>query len=223
METIEPPYQIATFKDIMVPMRDGVRLATDIYRPSREGALFPGPFATILMRTSYDKTAQRYVEPVAHYFVPRGYVVALQDVRGRHQSEGTGQYFHTVNEYQGRDGYDTIEWLAEQVWSNGRVGMVGSSFPGLTQTHAALYSPPHLTAIWPDVTPTNSYEHQVRMGGAMQLQMFGALFVMPQDAQEIRDDPAAIRSVVAGMEQCANWSIPCRSSPDIPTACRAEP
>ena len=201
MHDAEPRYQIAAFKDTMVPMRDGVRLAADVYRPARDGELVDGQFATILMRTCYDKTAQRYVEPIAYHFVPRGYAVVLQDVRGRHQSEGTGQYFHTVNEYQGRDGYDTVEWIAAQAWSNGKVGMVGSSFPGLTQTHAALYRPPHLTAIWPDVTPTNSYEHQVRMGGAMQLQMFGALFVHAQDAQEIRDDPAAQRSVVAAMEQ----------------------
>lgn len=201
MAVEQPLGEIAAFKDVLVAMRDGVRLATDVYRPARDGELLPGPFPTILLRTSYDKTAQRYVEPIAHFFVPRGYAVVLQDVRGRHQSEGTGQYFHTANEYQGRDGYDTIEWVAAQPWSNGRVGMVGSSFPGLVQTHAALYRPPHLTAIWPDVTPINSYEHQVRMGGAMQLQMFGALFVHAQDAQEIRDDPAARRSIIAAMEQ----------------------
>ena len=201
MNNAQPSYEIAVFKDVMVPMRDNVRLATDMYRPARNGDLLPGPFPTILLRTPYDKTAERYVEPIADFFVPRGYAVALQDVRGRHHSEGTGHYFHTANEYQGRDGYDTVEWLAAQPWSNGRVGMVGSSYPGLVQTHAALYRPPHLTAIWPDVSPTNSYEHQARMGGAMQLQMFGALFVHAQDAQEIRDDSAARRAVVAAMEQ----------------------
>jgi uncharacterized protein len=200
MDQAEPDYQIAVFKDVMVPMRDGVRLATDVYRPVREGELLPGPFPAILARTSYDKTAQRYVEPIGHFFAERGYVVALQDLRGRHHSEGTGQYFHTANQHEGRDGYDTIEWLAAQPWSNGQVGMVGTSHVGLVQTHAALYQPPHLAAIWPDVSPTNSYEHQARMGGAMQLQMFGALFVHAHDAQEIRDDLAAQRAIVQAME-----------------------
>lgn len=66
----------------MLPMRDGVRLATDIYRPARDGALVEGQFPTILCRTSYDKSAQRYVD-IADFFTPRGYVVALQDLRGR--------------------------------------------------------------------------------------------------------------------------------------------
>ncbi len=190
---------LAKFKNILTPMRDGVRLATDIYRPARDGALVEEQFPTILCRTAYDKSAQRYVD-IAEFFTPRGYVVALQDLRGRGESEGTGQYFHVVNVNEGKDGYDTIEWLAAQPWSNGKVGMVGSSHPALTQVLAALYRPPHLAAIWPDVTPINGYQHQQRRGGAMQLQMFGALFVHALDAQEIRDNPAAKRVIVNAME-----------------------
>src|SRR5439155_12750567 len=125
----------------------------------------------------------------------------LQDLRGRGESAGTGQYFHVVNVNEGKDGYDTIEWIAAQPWSNGRVGMVGSSHPALTQVLAALYRPPHLAAIWPDVTPINGYQHQQRRGGAMQLQMFGALFVHALDAQELRDNPAAKRGIVEAMER----------------------
>src|SRR5439155_13709420 len=73
--------------------------------------------------------------------------------------------------------------------------------PALTQVLAALYRPPHLAAIWPDVTPINGYQHQQRRGGAMQLQMFGALFVHALDAQEIRDNPAAKRGIVEAMER----------------------
>ncbi|MCZ6680580.1 MAG: CocE/NonD family hydrolase [Candidatus Poribacteria bacterium] len=195
----EPQYGIVVFKDVMVPMRDGVRLATDIYRPARDGELLPGPFPTILARTSYDKTAQRYVEAIADFFTPNGYVVVLQDLRGRHRSEGTGQYFHTANPHEGRDGYDTVEWIAGQPWSDGRVGTAGSSHVAIVQTHMALYRPPHLTTIWPDVGPINSYAHQARMGGAMQLHMFGALFLHAHDAQEIRDDPAAKRLIFEAM------------------------
>jgi len=192
-------YGMVISKDVMVRMRDGVRLATDIYRPAREGEPLAGPWPTILARTSYDKTAQRYVD-IAEYFVPRGYVVVLQDLRGRYRSEGTGQYFHVANVNEGKDGYDTIEWIAGQPWSNGRVGMVGSSHVGLVQTHAALYRPPHLTAIWPDVTPIKSYDHQMRMGGAMQLHMFGALFLHAQDSQEVADKPALKESIYKAME-----------------------
>ncbi len=199
MSASQPLHSLAKFKSVMLPMRDGVRLATDIYRPARDGALVEGQFPTILCRTSYDKSAQRYVD-IADFFTPRGYVVALQDLRGRGESDGTGQYFHVVNVNEGKDGYDTIEWLAAQSWSNGKVGMVGSSHPALTQVLAALYRPPHLAAIWPDVTPINGYQHQQRRGGAMQLQMFGALFVHALDAQEIRDNPAAKRVIVSAME-----------------------
>jgi len=173
MTVSQAQYDIIIAKDVMVPMRDGVRLATSVYRPALDGEPAAGQFPTILARTSYDKTAQRYVD-IADYFVPQGYAVVLQDLRGRYKSKGTGQYFHVANVNEGRDGYDTVEWIAGQPWSNGRVGMVGSSHVGLVQTHAALYRPPHLTSIWPDVTPIKSYDHQMRMGGAMQLHMFGA-------------------------------------------------
>lgn len=197
----EPQFDTAIFKNIMVPMRDGVRLATDVYRPARDGELLPGPWPTILARTSYDKTSpQIWVEAVANFFTPRGYAVVLQDLRGRHRSEGTGQYFHTANPKEGEDGYDTVEWIAAQPWSNGRVGTVGSSHGGMVQTAMALERPPHLRAMWIDVAPTNIYAHMSRQGGAMALHMFGALFLHAHDAQEIRDDPAAVRVIEEAME-----------------------
>ena len=183
-------YGINLAKDLMVTMRDGTRLATDLYRPAQDGEPLAGPFPTILCRTPYDKTDRRYTE-IADFFTPRGYVTVLQDLHGRYRSEGVGQYFHVANEHDGTDGYDTVEWIAAQRWSNHRVGTFGSSFAGLVQTRMAFYRPPHLTAIWPDVCPTNSYHHQAREGGAMQLQMFWALFMHAHDAPEIKDNPAA--------------------------------
>jgi putative CocE/NonD family hydrolase len=199
-------YGIVVAKDVMAPMRDGVRLATDLYRPARDGEPVAGQFPIILGRTSYDKSSpQMWVEPVGEFFCRHGYVVAIQDLRGRHHSEGTGQYFHTVNVNEGPDGYDTIEWLAAQLWSNGKVGMVGSSHGAIVQQVAALYRPPHLAAIWPDVGPTNIYAHEAREGGAMQLHMFGAQFLHAHDAQEIRDDPAAQRAIEAAMLDLRQW------------------
>ncbi len=206
METSASEFGIVIAKDVMVPMRDGVRLATDLYRPARNGEPVPGRFPTILGRTSYDKNSpQLWVEPVGEFFCRHGYVVAIQDLRGRHHSEGTGQYFHTVNPTEGPDGYDTIEWIAAQPWSNGKVGMVGSSHGAIVQQVAALYRPPHLTAIWPDVGPTNIYAHEAREGGAMQLHMFGAQFLHAHDAQEIRDDPVAKQAIEKAMERLREW------------------
>ncbi|MDA0990402.1 MAG: CocE/NonD family hydrolase [Verrucomicrobia bacterium] len=185
-------------------MRDGVRLATDLYRPAQDGEPFPGPFPTILCRTPYNKSDRRYIE-IAEFFTPRGYITVLQDLRGRYQSEGLGQYFHTANPNDGIDGYDTIEWIATKLWSNGKVGMVGSSFAAVVQVAAALERPPHLTAIWPDVTPTNNYFHQAREGGAMQLHMFWALFVHAQDELSIWHDPAAQQQVWEGLRQMRQW------------------
>lgn len=197
--------EIAVFKDVMIPMRDGVRLATDIYRPAQHGKLLSGPFPTLLVRTSYNKEAVWLIDETVESFVPYGYALVLQDLRGRQKSEGTGEYFHVVNPTAGIDGYDTIEWLAEREWCNGRIGMMCSSHLALTQIHAALYRPPHLCAIWPDVAPINSYEHQVRWGGAMQFHMFGALFLHAYDAQEIRDNPEAQAALWDEMERLREW------------------
>ena len=199
MSISNPEYGIVVDENVMVPMRDGVRLAADIYRPAVDGEPVPGPLPTILGRTSYDKRWRSlWIEPVADYFAPRGYVVVIQDLRGRKESEGVGQYFHTANVHEAEDGYDTVEWIAAQSWSNGRVGMTGSSHGGLVQTLASLTRPPHLTTIWVDVSPTNVFAHEAREGGAMGMWMFSALFLHAHDAPEIKDDPAAKQMILDG-------------------------
>src|SRR6476659_8697986 len=97
-----PEYGINISKDVMISMRDGVHLAADIYRPARDGEIVPGQYPTILIRTSYDKAAQRYVDTIANFFTPRGYAIVQQDLRGRYNSEGTGQYRHTANPHEGK-------------------------------------------------------------------------------------------------------------------------
>ena len=206
MREAEQRYGVVLARDVPVPMRDGVRLAADIYRPARDGEPLPGAWPTILGRTSYGKSADwLWVEPVANSFTPRGYVVVIQDMRGRGNSEGTGEYFHTATPKDGFDGYDTVEWIAAQPWSNRRVGTVGSSHGAMVQTAMALKRPPHLSAIWPDVGPINSYAHQAREGGAMQLHMFGAQFLHAHDAQEIRDDPVAQAALWDAMHHLREW------------------
>ncbi|MDA1348736.1 MAG: CocE/NonD family hydrolase [Chloroflexi bacterium] len=152
-------YSINVTQDVMVPMRDGVRLAADIYRPTLNGEMAPGNFPTIFGRTSCGKsnTVMR-IEAVANLSTPRVYAVVLQDLRGRGRSEGTGQYFRTVNPREGQDGYDTVEWTAAQGRSSGKVGTVGSYHGGKVQTAMAPERPLHLTAMWADVNTVNLFD-----------------------------------------------------------------
>ncbi len=135
----------------MVPMRDGVRLATDIHLPAGDG-----PFSTILQRTPYSKPssgAERYTD--------RGYVLVLQDQRGRFGSEGT----YIPHEHEMEDGYDTIEWIASQPWSNGKVGMSGASALGIAANLAAAARPPHLVAAYVTVAPESLFFEGRFIGG----------------------------------------------------------
>lgn len=140
-----PSHDIKEDRGVRVPMRDGIELSTDIYRPDADGK-----FPVILVRTPYKK---EMAELQAHYYARRGYVVAVQDCRGRFASPGTWEPF--VNEP--KDGYDAIEWLAKQPWSNGKVGMIGASYLGWVQWWAASEHPPHLTTIIPNVSPPDPF------------------------------------------------------------------
>jgi len=194
------PLAVSVSRNVMIPMRDGVRLATDIYRPLRpNGDTETGPMPVILTRTPYDKSNPvMQVEPVGHFFAAHGYAVAIQDVRARGESEDVGNYHHIGNPLEGPDGYDTIEWLAAQPWSNGKVGMVGTSYSALVQNAAMLNHPPSLKAVWIDSSPTSGLDWECRRGGAMAMQMFPALFIHAMDAPEIKDDPAAMARVEWG-------------------------
>lgn len=207
-----PNFGIVSSHNVMIPMRDGIRLATDIYRPADHlGNVVDEQFPVIVGRTSYDKSNPViWIDAVAKAFVPRGYVVVLQDLRGRGNSEGTGDYFHTANQKEGLDGYDTVEWAAGQPWSNGKVGMVGASHGGIVQNMASLYRPPHLAALWVDVAPTNAFRWEVRQGGAMALHMYGALYLHGYDSQEIADDQPAINLIERGAERLSEeiWNQP---------------
>ncbi|NQW21593.1 MAG: CocE/NonD family hydrolase [Chloroflexi bacterium] len=208
----ELKFGVIASQNVMIPMRDGVRLATDIYRPAdSEGNAIESQFPVLVGRTSYDKSNPViWIDAVVKAFVPSGYVVVLQDLRGRGFSEGTGDYFHTANQKEGLDGYDTIEWAAEQSWSNGKVGMVGASHGGIVQNMASLYRPPHLAALWVDVAPTNAFRWEVRQGGAMALHMYGALYLHGYDSQEITGDRVAIERIERGAERLREeiWNQP---------------
>ena len=131
------PYRVKEQRSVFIPMRDGVRLSTDLYMP--EGA--DGKLPVILMRTPYDKAK---APPIVEFFVSHGYVVVRQDVRGKYESEGT--FFAYGDEAE--DGYDTVTWLAEQPWSNANIGTFGCSYEGEVQHMLArLRHPRHKAAI----------------------------------------------------------------------------
>jgi uncharacterized protein len=143
-----------------VPMktRDGVTLYADIYRPKSSDK-----FPVILMRTPYDKSVSWAVLP-AFKIVPRGYVLIIQDVRGRYSSEGEWYPF----KHEQADGYDAVEWAASLPYSNGKVGMMGASYVGATQMLAAISAPPHLAGIAPGVTASNYHDGWTYQSGAFE-------------------------------------------------------
>ena len=136
-------------RDVMVPMRDGTRLATDIYLPEGKG-----PWPVILSRTPYDKSRK----PKTNY-TSNGYAVVVQDLRGRFASEGQNDMPFIPDAWgELQDGYDTIEWAASQPWCNGKVGTSGSSAGGITQVMTAGSAPPHLVCQFIGVAGASMYD-----------------------------------------------------------------
>jgi predicted acyl esterase len=150
----------ANKQTVMIPMRDGVRLATDIYEPSGRRGRLP----CILMRTPYGKDGgmEDWMVVLIDLFQ---YIIAIQDMRGRHASEGADSVYFSDGWGNHRDGYDTVEWLAGRSWSNGKIGMFGASASGITQYLAAGAAPPHLTCCAAMVAASNLYEDAIFYGG----------------------------------------------------------
>jgi len=142
-----PRYQLKVERNVGVPMRDGIKLLTDIHRPDAAGK-----FPVILIRTPYKK---EMTDLKGSYFARRGYVVAVQNCRGRFGSPGTWEPFI----HESRDGHDAVEWLAGQPWSSGKVGMIGGSYLGWVQWWAASEKPPHLVTMIPNVSPPDPFHN----------------------------------------------------------------
>jgi len=144
--------------NVPVPMRDGVVLRADVYRPTGDGR-----HPVLVMRTPYgkDDVIPSGDEPTVLRGVRDGYAVVVQDVRGRYHSDGVFNPYRN----EGKDGCDTIEWAAAQPWSNGRVGTFGLSYPGAVQWLAAMEAPPHLVAMAPAMTFASA-RHFFHYGGA---------------------------------------------------------
>lgn len=165
-------------RNVMVTMRDGIRLATDVYRPAMDGKVIEGRLPAIMERTPYGKAERSRSEieigmpdpmkrhEVATFFVRAGYAVIYQDCRGRYHSEG--QFSKYISE--AADGYDTACWLVEQPWSDGHFGTMGLSYAAHTQAALACLNPPGLTCMVMDSGGfSNAYQCGIRQGGAFEL------------------------------------------------------
>ncbi len=162
--------------DVMVTTRDMAELATTVYLPAGEG-----PWPCVLSRTPYNKNGLR---GFARQFVERGYAFVGQDCRGKHKSPGKWLPFRTDPE----DGYDTVEWIARQPWSNGKVGMYGGSALGITTNLAATQAPPHLECGYVIVAPASARRNTVYMGGVYRKELNDGWLMSQGAADAIRDN-----------------------------------
>jgi putative CocE/NonD family hydrolase len=166
----------------MVAMRDGVKLATDIYMPTTHGR-----HPVVLMRNPYGGTlgsgcSAAFSNGQLAGYVKDGYVAIAQDVRGTSRSGGVFTPFLQEQ----NDGYDTIEWAGTQPWSDGNVSMVSGSYLGVTQWQAALTMPPHLTAITPGITAADYHDDWIYRNG-----VFDPMFTMAWVSQAFVPDRVA--------------------------------
>jgi putative CocE/NonD family hydrolase len=185
---------ILLHRDVMVAMRDGVRLAADIYLPEDS----TGPLPVILERTAYGKSERSRSEievgmtqpmtraEVASHFVRHGYVVIYQDCRGRYGSEGE----FTKYLAEGPDGYDTLAWIVEQPWCSGRIGTMGLSYAAHTQMALACLNPPGLATMVLDSGGfSNAFTCGIRQGGAFELKQATWAYNNAHDSLAARNDP----------------------------------
>ena len=172
-------------QNVMVTARDGIKLATDIYFPASNETKVIGKFPVILERTPYDKSSPANVYK-AKFFARRGYICAIQDVRGRFQSGGIWYPFAK----EANDGFDTVEWLGTQSWSDGKVGTMGDSYAGSDQSALATLNPPHLSTMIVAVGASNYFHSSMRQNGALEQRFHIYTFRMAANSKEAESNPA---------------------------------
>jgi putative CocE/NonD family hydrolase len=179
----EAPDDVVVRKDVLVPVRDGTRLALDLYLPARDGKPVEGKHPTLLARTPYNKNA---MAAEARWFAARGYSVAVNDVRGRYASEGHWRFLLD----DPADGFDVVEWIARQPWSGGKVGTFGTSYVGGTQHALACARPPQLACMIPVDSVSNAGVAGIRHDGAFELRFMNWIFTTgAPNAREALADP----------------------------------
>lgn len=193
-------------RDVMVAMRDGIRLASDIYCPANAGTPLAGPLPVILERTAYGKSERSRSEievgmdrpmtrsEVASHFVRHGYVVIYQDCRGRYGSEGE----FTKYLAEGPDGFDTLAWIVEQPWCNGKIGTMGLSYAAHTQMALACLNPPGLATMVLDSGGfSNAFTCGIRQGGAFELKQATWAYNNAHESATAQQDPLLLAALEA--------------------------
>jgi putative CocE/NonD family hydrolase len=207
MSSSAPGYaDVSVERDVECALPDGVVLRSDVYRPAAEVSL-----PVLLMRLPYNKTTGGANWGYAHpaWYASRGYVVAVQDVRGRFASDGDFYPFR----HEAADGYESVEWAARLPGSNGKVGMYGFSYPGATQLLAATAQPPSLAAIAPGFTSSQFYEGWAYSGGAFSLaSMTGWATFLAVETARRRGDEAAHAGLLGALGAAPSlyWHLPLR-------------
>jgi putative CocE/NonD family hydrolase len=211
-EPSKAPHAMVLESNVRVRVRDGVHLATDVYRPARDGVAIDARFPVILERTPYGKAQNSRSEldrgesrvrsraEIAEYFVREGYVVVYQDCRGRYDSEGDFVKYLS----DGEDGCDTIEWIARQPWCNGQVATMGLSYAAHTQVSAACLAPKAMAAMVVDCGGfSNAFRSGIRSGGAFEMRQVTWAFNQACESPQAKADPV-IRAALA-QEDIRDW------------------
>lgn len=170
-------------RDVMVAMRDGVKLATDLYFPANEGVKLVGTYPVILTRTPYNKAGS---EKHAAFFAKHGYVFVAQDCRGRYASEGN---WHWMTD-DGRDGADCAAWIGKQAWFSGKIGMIGTSYVGGTQHALALEGAKELATVIPVDAVSNCGVQSMRNAGAFELRFWNWIMMNAANGSRAGKNPA---------------------------------
>ena len=200
MKISQPEYEVAKRSNVVVTMRDGARLATDLYFPTQNGNLLTDPLPAIMERTPYDKQRGALRGGTAEYFASRGYVVIYQDTRGRFKSEG--EFVKYLSEPN--DGYDMLVWIGDQPWSNGKVGTFGISYGAHTQAALAALNPPNLACMFMDSGGfTNAHHNSARNGGAFELRQVVWAYTNAKTSPEATANPEILAALEA--EDLRGW------------------
>ena len=196
-EPSNPEHDVILVRNLGMPARDGVWLATDVWRPARDGEPLPGPFPAILTRTPYGKA----MPEVGEFWARHGYVCVIQDVRGRFESEGD----FVLLAREGPDGYDAVEWTAALPFCDGNVGTQGTSYLAWVQNALAIERPPHLRAMWVNQGGSNGNVTSLRHNGALELRWLTWAVTHGARSPEADRDPALQRKLVDAGEEMFEW------------------
>ena len=182
--------------NVMIAMRDGVRLACDIYRPAKSGNPIEGKFQVLLSSTPYSKTRADLARD-AEFFASQGYVSVLQDCRGRYESGGG----FTKYVGEGEDGFDTMAWISQQDWFGGKIGTYGLSYSAHTQAASACFNPPNLACMWLDSGGfSNAFLNACCNGGAFELRQLTWAYKEAVESSEANANPDTVKAAIEAQD-----------------------